>query len=278
MALNECGVQCHEVFDNYEESLKQYLNEAHKVALLLDYDGTLTPIVAHPDLATIPPETKTLLEDLSKSPKVFLAIVSGRNPDNVKQMVGINNIVYAGNHGLQVIYPDGTKYVHQLPSQFNDQVRNLITSLDESVVRDGAWIEDKGASLTFHFRATPEEKRPEIEATARTIIEKAGFKVGNAHMALEARPKVQWNKGSVSLLILNREFGEEKWQGNVKVIFAGDDTTDEDAMLALKGRALTFRIAANGSIQTHADQLLSSTHSVVHILKLVREIVAPKER
>lgn len=53
-------------------------------------------------------------------------------------------------------------------------------------------------------------------------------------MALEARPKVEWNKGSVALLILDKKFGEKKWQGNVKVIFAGDDTTDEDAMLVSK--------------------------------------------
>lgn len=132
---------------------------------------------------------------------------------------------------MEVIYPDGSKYVHQLPTEFNDQVKNLIDNLEKSVVRDGAWIENKGASLTFHFRATPEEKQAEIQETARQIIENAGFKVGNAHMALEARPKVQWNKGSVSLLLLDRKYGQDQWKNHkVKVIFAGDDTTDEDAM------------------------------------------------
>lgn len=162
--------------------------------------------------------------------------------------------------------------------------------MELSVVRDGAWIENKGASLTFHFRATPEEKRVEIENTARQIIEKAGFKVGNAHMALEARPKVEWNKGSVALLILDRHFGANKWKGDVNVIFAGDDTTDEDAMLvrsnikakksikkhnmlqALKGNAATFRIAPNVDIKTHAEKLLSSTQSVVDVLKLVKKL------
>lgn len=69
----------------------RYLQDTKNLALLLDYDGTLTPIVAHPDLAVIPPETKALLEDLSNVPNIFLAIISGRNPDNVKQMVMIQS-------------------------------------------------------------------------------------------------------------------------------------------------------------------------------------------
>ncbi|CAG9766584.1 unnamed protein product [Ceutorhynchus assimilis] len=259
--------------DKYEDYLADYLKNTKNLALLLDYDGTLTPIVAHPDLAKIPPETKTLLEDLSKNPKVFLAIISGRNAENVKQLVGINDIVYAGNHGLEVIYPDGSKYVHQLPTNFDNQVKDLISNLEKSVVRDGAWIENKGASLTFHFRATPEDKQPEIEKNARDIIEKAGFKVGNAHMALEARPKVEWNKGKVALLILDRKFGENKWQGSVNVVFAGDDTTDEDAILALKGNAATFRIATTSNVITNAERLLSSTQSVVSILKLIKKLL-----
>ncbi|KAL1509605.1 hypothetical protein ABEB36_004315 [Hypothenemus hampei] len=178
-----------------------------------------------------------------------------------------------GNHGLEVIYPDGTKYTHQLPNEFNNQVKELTDKLEKSVVRDGAWIEDKGASLTFHFRAVPEEKRLNIESTARKIIESCGFKVGNAHMALEARPKVQWNKGSVSLMLLNKKYGDNKWKKNVKVIFAGDDTTDEDAMLALKGNALTFRIVPNPGFETHANKLLSSTESVVYILKLISSLL-----
>ncbi|KAF7280303.1 uncharacterized protein LOC143205054 [Rhynchophorus ferrugineus] len=261
------------VFDDYEEYLTQYLEGAKKLAILLDYDGTLTPIVAHPDLAKIPPDTKTILQDLSQVPGVFTAVISGRNVNNVKEMVGISDIVYAGNHGLEVSYPDGSKYVHQLPTEFDDQVKTLISNLEKSVVRDGAWIENKGASLTFHFRATPEEKRSEIESTAREIIEKAGFKVGNAHCALEARPKVDWNKGKIALLILDKQYGENKWQGDVKVIFVGDDTTDEDAMLALKGNAATFRIAPDVNIQTHASKLLSSTQSVVQILKLVKKLL-----
>ena len=58
------------------------------MALLLDYDGTLAPIAPHPDLAIIPPETKNVLQRLSNISDVYIAIISGRNVNNVKQMVG----------------------------------------------------------------------------------------------------------------------------------------------------------------------------------------------
>ncbi|KAJ8919101.1 hypothetical protein NQ315_012086 [Exocentrus adspersus] len=262
-------------FDNYEEYLTNYIGSSSELAVLLDYDGTLTPIVAHPDLAKIPEETKSVLQRLSKINGVFLAIISGRNVNNVKEMVGIGNITYAGNHGLEVLYPDGNLYIHQLPTEFDQAVTNLIKKLEEKVVKNGAWIENKGASLTFHFRAVPENLRHEIEETAHKIIEDAGFKVGKAHCALEARPTVDWNKGKVALLILNKNYGED-WSRKVKVIFVGDDTTDEDAMKALKGSAATFRVAASSNITTHAEKLLSSTEAVYEMLVFVEKLILKK--
>lgn len=163
---------------DYEEYLKNYLKNVNNLALLLDYDGTLTPIVAHPDLAQVPSETKAILDNLSRNPNIFLAIISGRSVENVKGIVGLQNIVYAGNHGLEVSYPDGSKYVHELPTDFNDKVKELVAKLEEKVVRDGAWIENKGASLTFHFRAVPEDMQRDIAKEAQKIIEEAMFKVG----------------------------------------------------------------------------------------------------
>lgn len=163
--------------NNYEDYLINYLKNTNKLALLLDYDGTLTPIVSHPDLAKIPSKTKAILDRLSQNPNVFLAIISGRGVENVKGIVGLQNIVYAGNHGLEVVYPDGSKYLHQLPSDFDSEVKDLITKLEEKVVKNGAWIENKGASLTFHFRAVPENLHAKIEKEAQKIIEEANFKV-----------------------------------------------------------------------------------------------------
>lgn len=67
--------------------LGRYVGTKHKLALLLDYDGTLAPIAPHPDLAILPPETRNVLERLSNVSDVYIAIISGRNVNNVKEMV-----------------------------------------------------------------------------------------------------------------------------------------------------------------------------------------------
>ena len=94
---------------DFDEYLGKYVGDNSILALLLDYDGTLSPIAPHPDLATIPDETKKVLERLANLSDVFVGIISGRGVNNVKEMVGIEGITYAGNHGLEIIHPDGSK-------------------------------------------------------------------------------------------------------------------------------------------------------------------------
>lgn len=195
----------------------------------MDYDGTLAPIAPHPDLAILPPETKNVLLRLSNQADVYIAIISGRNVDNVKKMVGIEGITYAGNHGLEILHPDGSKFVHPMPIEFEDKVSGLLKALQDSVCKNGAWVENKGALLTFHYRETPVELREEMVEKARKLIVEFGFIASGAHCALEAKPPVQWNKGRASIYILRTAFGVD-WSERIKIIYAGDDVTDEDAM------------------------------------------------
>lgn len=108
---------------------------SHKLALLLDYDGTLAPIAPHPDLATLPQETKNVLQRLSNISDVYIAVISGRGVENVKDMVGIEGITYAGNHGLEILHPDGSKFVHPMPVEFAERVSGLLRALQDSKVR-----------------------------------------------------------------------------------------------------------------------------------------------
>lgn len=233
--------------DDFDEYLSKYVGNTHKLALLLDYDGTLAPIAPHPDLATIPSETKNILQRLSNMSDVYIAVISGRNVNNVKEMVsylrsvlllllpqiffqvGIEGITYAGNHGLEILHPDGTKFVHPMPTQYQGKVSDLLKNLQEHVCRDGAWVENKGALLTFHFRETPSHLRAELAEQAKKLIEEAGFRVGKAHCAIEAKPPVLWNKGRASIYILRTAFGVD-WSERIRIIYVGDDATDEDAM------------------------------------------------
>jgi len=97
------------------------------------------------------------------------------------------------------------------------------------VCKEGAWVENKGTLLTYHYREVPVNSRLELAAAAQRLIEEAGFKAGQAHCAIEAKPPVQWNKGRASLYILRTAFGLD-WSERIRIIYAGDDVTDEDAM------------------------------------------------
>ena len=114
-------------------------------------------------------------------PDVFVAVISGRSVNNVREMVGIEGITYAGNHGLEIIHPDGTKFTHPMPAEQEGRVGALLQRLQEECCRDGAWVENKGVLLTFHYRNVPAEKREPIVAQARELITEAGFMIGNAH-------------------------------------------------------------------------------------------------
>lgn len=116
--------------------LLNYVGYNQKLALLLDYDGTLAPIAPHPDLAHLPPETKNVIQRLSNHSDVFVAVISGRNVENVKKMVGIEGITYAGNHGLEILHADGSKFVHPMPAQYEDKVSDLLKAMQESVSVD----------------------------------------------------------------------------------------------------------------------------------------------
>ncbi|XP_046388620.1 alpha,alpha-trehalose-phosphate synthase [UDP-forming] [Ischnura elegans] len=257
------------------EYLSGYIGLSHKLTLLLDYDGTLAPIAPHPDLAVLPKETKDVLEKLAKTPDVYVAIVSGRNVNNVKAMVGIEGITYAGNHGLEILHPDGTKFVHPMPVEYEGKVSELLKTLQEEVCHDGAWVENKGALLTFHYRETPVALRAEMANKAKSIIQRFGFSAGKAHCALEARPPVQWDKGRASIYILRTAFGVD-WNERVRVIYAGDDVTDEDAMRALKGMAATFLVTISPCVRTAADRRLPGTESILALLKWVEHYMSSR--
>jgi trehalose 6-phosphate synthase/phosphatase len=140
----------------------------------------------------------------------------------------MDNIIYAGSHGQEIIHPDGTKFVYPMPPEFTSKAAKLLEDLKQ-VCRDGAWVENKGVYLTFHYRNTPEELRADMVAKVKKLIEEADFKVGHAHFAIESKPKIDWNKGRASIHIVQTLFGLD-WSEKVRVIYVGDDSTDEDAM------------------------------------------------
>ncbi|CAG0890117.1 unnamed protein product [Darwinula stevensoni] len=249
--------------------LKSYVGDRATLALLLDYDGTLAPIAPKPELAFLPMETKNVLEKLSRLEDVFVAVISGRSVDDVKKMVGLDGITYAGNHGLEVLHPDGQRYTYPHSQQMDAQLLDLKEKLESMCLNyPGSFVEFKKASLTVHYRLASMSDHREIIVKSGQAIREAGFLPAAAHCAIEARPPVQWDKGKAVLYILHAAFGVD-WTDSVKVIYAGDDTTDEHAITALKGLAVTYRISISRKTRSAADHRLADPDAVLTLLKWV---------
>ncbi|XP_054266251.1 uncharacterized protein LOC128988709 isoform X4 [Macrosteles quadrilineatus] len=252
-----------EDFDSY---FINHIDDVCKLSMILDYDGTLTPLTSHPDLAIMSEETKRVLERLSNMSDVNISIISGRSLENISNMVNIEKVTYAGSHGLEILHPDGTKFIHPVPNEYAEKLRELMRLLQDEVCHDGAWVENKGVLLTFHYRETPAAIREDIVNRASEIFKKAGFEPHFGHMAIEAKPPVKWDQGRASIHILRTMYGVD-WSERVRIIYAGN----EDAMQALQGIAFTFRVDSSPTVRTAADSRLAGPDSVLTMLRWVEK-------
>ncbi|XP_072155204.1 uncharacterized protein [Bemisia tabaci] len=258
--------------DDFDMYLHGHIDRICKLSLILDYDGTLTHLTSHPDLAVMSDETKRVLERLTNMPDVNISVISGRSLENVKKMVGIENVTYAGSHGLEILHPDGTKFIHPVPHEYAEKLRELMRSLQDEVCREGAWIENKGLLLTFHYRETPLNMRDDIVNKATELFKAAGFEPHIGQLAIEAKPPVKWDQGRASIHILRTMYGVD-WSERVRVIYAGN----EDAMLALQGIAITFRVDSSPTVKTAADYRLAGPDAVLTMLRWVEKQMNKRE-
>jgi len=257
--------------EEFELKLPGFFNTNKTLSVLFDYDGTLAPIADNPKKTFMPVDIEVTLNKIARHPKVFLAIISGRGLSDVQSRVGIKNITYSGNHGLEIEGPDGTRYDYELPADMKRSYKKLVQELSEKVNKNNAWVEDKKVSLTYHYRDTPIDVKESQRQLAVNIIESHGFKANQAHEAIEAKPPVNWHKGEAALLILKNKFGDN-WPDHTKVLFTGDDTTDEDAMRLLQGNAISFRVSTDPEIQTFADYRLPEQSVVRSLLKWIGDV------
>jgi trehalose 6-phosphate phosphatase len=200
--------------------LAQLAASPERAAILLDVDGTLAPIVERPEDAGVPPETRAELERLAER-YALVACVSGRASADAAATVGVERLVYVGTHGLE-LEPEAERWAGAL-HEFAAGV---------------TWpAEDKGLSVSFHYRGALDEEaaRRELEGVAAAARE-AGLRARFGRKVLELLPPIEANKGTA----IRRLLGERELQ---RALYAGDDTTDIDAFSALDGLELAVRIA-----------------------------------
>ncbi len=206
--------------------------EAGRFVLLLDFDGTLAPIVRHADMAALPERTRVVLDRLGQTPGLEMAVVSGRGMADVREKVGIGSVAYAGNHGMEIEGPDISRR-HEEAEAARPELERVIERAGKVLENiEGAWIEDKGVTLSVHYRETPEGDVPRVREAVESAVAGANrLKLTRGKKVLEVRPDVDWHKGRAVEFLLDRLDPPS----GTPVLYIGDDTTDEDAFRALEG-------------------------------------------
>ena len=247
---------------DFEAWLEPYLAR-YRLALFLDYDGTLTPIVDHPADATLPEAARRELDACARRADTDVAMVSGRALADVREMVGRTDVTYAANHGLEIEGPDFEPFLHEDLPHYQSRLPELTRALTE-VAPQGAWVEEKGHTATFHFRQAAAGTHARAAEEARRVINEFGFQARDAKMAVEARPPIGWDKGRAVLHVLRSRYGPS-WSERVRAVYVGDDHTDEDAFRLLEGLAITFRVgsAAEPTAASHRLANVGAVHALL---------------
>jgi trehalose 6-phosphate phosphatase len=224
-------------------------------AIILDVDGTLAPIVARPELARVPAETRREVSRLAERYRL-VACLSGRTGREAAALVGVEGVRYVGNHGLE-LEPRAQELAHAI-ARFSAEI-------------DSAWpIEDKGLTLSFHYREAADEAG--AVAVLEGIAERArecGLEPRWGRKVLEVRPPVAGDKGTAVRALL-RESGARLG------LYAGDDATDLDAFhgLAEAGLERAVRVAVASSeappgLIEAADLAVADPVALTELLRLL---------
>ena len=204
--------------------------EHGRLVLVLDFDGTLAPIAERPELAAMPAATRAALRRLMSMPGVEVAVVSGRGLADVRERAAIPGIAYAGNHGME-IEGAGLRRMHPDAVAARPALEAAAHRIQPELARiPGAFLEDKGMTLSIHFRQSPADRHQEV----RMAVERGagdGLRVTSGKMVLEVRPRAEWDKGKAVLFLLD----QMRPPTGAPVLYLGDDRTDEDAFRALIG-------------------------------------------
>jgi alpha,alpha-trehalase len=233
--------------------------------MFLDYDGTLSEIVADPDAATLVGGAAEALEHLAA--RCPVAIMSGRDLADIRDRVGLSGIWYAGSHGFELAGPDGSH--HQ-----NDAAAATVTVLETAAadLRDelksvpGARVEHKRFAIAVHYRTVAPERVAEVVAAAHRHGHRHGLRITNGRKVVELRPTIDWDKGTALAWIRDRIHQS----GPVVPIYIGDDLTDEDAFDAIRfdGVGVIVRHDDDGDRRSSAQFTLESPQQVCELLRL----------
>jgi alpha,alpha-trehalase len=220
------------------EHVQEIAKRSGRLAVFLDYDGTLTRIVSHPENAGLSDSMReTLRELVARAP---VSILSGRDLADVRRRVNIDGIVYAGSHGFDIAGPRGLR--RELGAEFLPELdlaeKELREGLDDI---SGARVERKRFSIAAHYRNVMEDDAFRVALAVDAVAARhRELRRIDGKKVYELLPDIDWNKGKAVLWLLETL---DLVRGKVLPIFIGDDRTDEDAFRALERQGIGILVS-----------------------------------
>jgi trehalose 6-phosphate phosphatase len=245
------------------EHVQEIVGRSGRLAVFLDYDGTLTPIVSYPQDAWLADSMRETLRELAGCAPV--AILSGRDLDDVRGRVHIDGIVYAGSHGFDIAGAGGLR--RQLGTAYLSVLDTAETELREALDEIlGAQLERKHFSVAAHYRNVNENDVSRVALAVDAVAAKHHeLRRIEGKKVYELLPRIEWDKGKAVVWLLEA-LGLER--ENVRPIYIGDDNTDEDAFRALKERGVGI-LVSDGSRPTSATYSLKNIDEVARFLQVL---------
>jgi len=233
-------------------------------ALFLDYGGTLAPIHDRPEDARLSEDMRLILRSVARVAQVI--VVSGRDLDEVSDLVGLQEITYAGSHGLEI---RGPNLRLELPGDIdvlNDLDRATVDLTAALKTISGARLTRKRFAIVVHYRRQAGGDPDLVESAVKRV--QAHFPrlhLTGGKEVIELLPDIDWDKGRAVRWLLS-ELGLD--DPEVLPIYMGDDVTDEDAFRAVRGRGLGILV----SERPQPSAALYRVRDTDHVAELLRHL------
>lgn len=243
----------------------------HPLLILLDLDGTLSPIVPRPEYAIVPHASQRVLRELAALPGAHVAIITGRAVEDARRLVCVDDVWIIGNHGLEIAPPNRPATPRDDVARFADRIAAAALRCQDIADREpGVIVEDKRWTLSVHYRLVHPHIVPRLSAAVTQIASDLGLRVTHGKEVLELRPFIEVDKGTAAVDLASTLHA---LQSGASLLCAGDDRTDEDAFRALRAAqpaCVTVRVGADTSDSaTAAEFWVLDTEAMRELLEEV---------
>jgi trehalose 6-phosphate phosphatase len=217
------------------DHVQEIAGRCDPVAIFLDFDGTLTPIVDHPQKAFLSDSMRQTVQTLATHAPV--AILSGRDLKDIRRRVDIDTIIYGGSHGFDIARPGGLR--NEVATEFLPELDIIEKEFEHELAGiSGTLVERKRFSVAAHYRNVNESDVPRVKrAVSEVAARHNGLRRIEGKKVYELVPAVDWDKGKAVLWLL-KTLGVKH-----KPIYIGDDRTDEDAFRTLEQSGIGILVA-----------------------------------